>query len=85
MGTVCRQEQASYNGRMRRSPTGEIEYTPAEAGLLMGISKQRVHEYIADERIEARKIGQRWYIPEHAIGVIKPSTKKIGRPRKIGG
>ena len=82
MVTIGLQGHPAYNGRMRLSPTGEKEYTTTEAGLLMGISRQRLDEYIRDERIEYVWRGGRRYIPEHAIGVIKPSTKKMGRPPK---
>jgi hypothetical protein len=82
MDTLGRQEMPSYNEGMRLSPDGKREYTTTEAALLMGMTRQRISEYIADDRIEYYWRGGRRYIPEHAIGVIKPSTKKGGRPRK---
>ena len=75
-------EQPTYNEGMRLSPDGEREYTTTEAAMLMGMTRQRISDYIDDNRIEYYWRGGRRYIPEHAIGVIKPSTKKGGRPRK---
>lgn len=62
-------------------PTHERLYTVTEAAEMMGITRQRVHQLIKDERIEAKKHGRLWFIPERAVGKVSPSTKKPGRPR----
>jgi hypothetical protein len=72
-----------YTDRMRISPDGEKEYTTTEAALLMGFTRQNLDRLLNDDRVEYVWRGGRRYIPEHAIGVIKPSTKGVGgRPRK---
>lgn len=71
-----------YDPPMRLSPEGEREYTTTEAAMLMGFTRQNLDRLLNDERVEYVWRGGRRYIPEHAIGVIKPSTKRGGRPRK---
>ena len=56
--------------------------TTTEAGEILGFTKVYVRQLISEGRLEATKLGDRWYIHRDALKMIKPATKPRGRPPK---
>ena len=54
--------------------------TPAEAGQILGISRQRVNALIAAGRLPAIRVGRSWIIEPSALAAVR--VRRPGRPKK---
>lgn len=42
-------------------------YTPEEVAEILKVTRRTVYNWIRSEKIEAKKIGPRWYVTEEAL------------------
>jgi excisionase family DNA binding protein len=56
-------------GRKRRS---QVAYTVAEFAALLGKHPHTVYEWIRKGQVPCQRIGSTYFIPEHALGRLRP-------------
>lgn len=82
MVTIGLHEPVAYNEPMPIEPTEEPFYTIREVAELLGMSRQRVHKLIQQDRIRAHRFGNVWMVAESAIKQIEAEERRVGRPSK---
>lgn len=74
---------AEYNGDI------EGYYTTAEAAAQLGVTENRIRQFVRAGRMVSRKVGAMWLIPVREVERFKTIPRKDGypkgRPRKTGG
>ena len=65
------QRNGVWNGAMKLMTT-------AEAGQILGISRQRVHALIAAGRLPATRVGRSWVIADSDLAAVR--VRRPGRP-----
>jgi excisionase family DNA binding protein len=53
--------------------------TTRDAAERLGVSRDRVYQFIREERLPAQKVGRDYLIDEKDLALVK--TRKPGRPR----
>lgn len=61
--------------------TEPVYLTTAQAAERLGVTRQRIHQLITEERLPAKKLGPIWTIREEDLELVK-DRKRTGRPRK---
>jgi len=56
--------------------------TVNEAASLLMVSTRRVHQYIAEGRLEAQKAGRDVFVRKPSVEALKRESRRPGRPRK---
>lgn len=54
--------------------------TPANAAEYIGVTRQRIHQYVVDGKLDSIKIGSARLIEKNSLEVLKGAERKAGRP-----
>lgn len=54
--------------------------TSAEAAQYIGVTRQRIHQYVVDGRLKSVKIGATRLIEKSSLEALKGTERKAGRP-----
>jgi excisionase family DNA binding protein len=65
------QGRSSRAGRARRS---QVAYTVAEFAELLGKHPNTVYDWIRKRQVPYERIGNSYFIPEHALGCLRSPT-----------
>lgn len=60
----------------------EILLSTIEAGELLGVGPERVRQFIADDRLPARRVSRQYVIKMSDVLKFKQITRETGRPKK---
>jgi excisionase family DNA binding protein len=69
-------------GRSSRGPAGtpRIAYTVAEFAELLGKHPNTVYDWIRKRQIPYERIGNSYFIPEHALGCLRSPAADTAAP-----
>ena len=54
--------------------------TSTEAARYIGVSRQRIYQYVVDGRLKSVKIGATRLIEKNSLEALKDTCRKAGRP-----
>lgn len=56
-----------------------------EAAAKLNVSPRRVHQFIAEKRLRAERLGRAYLIPKESLDEFAKQDRPLGRPRNRTG